>query len=129
MSTLQQRRASSAFEAVSNVPDQARSKYATAAHRAPALIRNAGLCQALHFAQARNDAAGWARWLDHMAVFLAEQQRIQGASADALLKASRDAELSVYLGLSADALHYAEWLQRMVRAVLKVDAAEADDSE
>lgn len=128
MSTLQQRRATHAFDSVSAVPEPEQSKYATAAHRAPALIRNAGLCQALHFAKARKDA-GWSRWLGHLAAFLSSESRIDGRATDALLASSRTAELPTYLALSSDALLYAEWLQRMVRAVHGIDAAAASDDE
>jgi CRISPR-associated protein Cmr5 len=129
VSTLQQRRAAKAFEQVGDVPEAAHKKYATAAHRMPALIRNAGLCQALHFAESRNDDQGWGKWLGHLAAFLFEQERLPAGGTQALMEASRSAKLSEYLTLTSDTLLYSEWLQRMVRAVLKVEASEAGDAE
>lgn len=123
MSTLQQRRASHAFDRVSSVPQASHAKYATAAHRMPALIRNGGLCQALYFAESRNED-GYRLWLDHAASFAHERRRIPSGSSGSLLRQAREAEVASYVALTSEVLAYGDWLQRMVRAVLKAGASD-----
>lgn len=124
MASLDRKRAEGAFKDVSEVPSAQHKKYATLVHKLPALISSAGLCQALHFLQSRNEPAG-RLFLDHLARQL---RRVDPGihDANALLDRSRKAETLAYLHLSREALACAAWYRRMVQGVLKIEHADAD---
>lgn len=127
MATLDQERAKLAFEHIAEVkgwkePD--RKKYASIVHAMPALLRSAGLSQALHFVLSRKSEPQRA-FLDHMAAQLRRaNQAIRGR--DALLGAVRSAEMTAYLRLSREALACVDWYRRFVQGELGIAAGEAD---
>jgi len=112
--TLEQQRAALAFKHVQSVGKDHQDTYGSMAQKLPALIRSAGLCQALHFVKSRKKPA-----LDTLLSHLAEQLRRtdQGiTSGDSLCKTAREAELSKYLWLTREALATVGWYSRLSRA-------------
>ena len=112
--TLEQQRAALAFQHVQAVGKDDQNTYGSMAQKLPALIRSAGLCQALHFVKSRKKPA-----LDTLLSHLAEQLRRtdQGiTSADSLCEIVRKAELSTYLWLTREALATVSWYSRLSRA-------------
>jgi CRISPR-associated protein Cmr5 len=91
-------------------------------HAMPALLRSAGLSQALHFVRSRpNDDQ--ALLLEHLAAQLRRvDPKIQ--STEALLDAVRRAELGDYLRLTHEALACVSWYRRFVQGELNVDPGE-----
>lgn len=127
MATLDQRRAELAFKHVSELVGDAKSaqakKYATMVHKLPALLASAGLCQALHFVGSRTDDQRVL--VDHLAKQL-ERTDPEITSAAKLLERARVADLGSYLRLTDEAIACAAWYRRMVQAVLRMEAADAD---
>lgn len=125
--TLEQVRAAKAFEDVEafgkkydkGTPE--RKTYGSLALKLPALVRTAGLCQALHFLDSRNKETAKTLLL-HLA---GQLQRLDAAidpkSGDSLLKRVRQAELSDYLRLSRETIAVANWYSRLTRSILKVE--------
>src|SRR5690606_40306187 len=98
MATLEQQRARLAFEHVEEVgrsDKAAQKKYASIVHAAPALLRSAGLSQALHFVASRSDESQ-RLYLDHLAAQLARVDA-RVASPEALLDRVRTAPVADYL--------------------------------
>lgn len=111
MNTREQQRALTAHQQVAQVPDQAWDKYRTATLKAQALIRNAGLCQALHFLQNKDDGAKLL--VAHLQTHLKEGRALHGAD---LLAEIRQARLPAYLAATREALQCLTWQCRMVEA-------------
>lgn len=134
MATRDQERAKLAWQHVTTVNDPAtkadKKRYGTVVHGLPALIRNAGLSQALHFVLSRNDDEA-RRVLAHLADQLAGVDAAIGATpdkrVDAMLKAARESDVGRYLRLTQEALACVTWYKRLVKGVLGVEASE--DSE
>lgn len=129
--TLTQQRATVAYERVAaflSKPEAAQKKYATIAHKMPALLRSAGLCQALHFVQSRPDEHQ-RRWLEDLATHLGARVDAGIRDVDTLLDTVRTADTWSYLVLTREAIACADWHRRMVQGVLRIDAAEADRDE
>jgi CRISPR-associated protein Cmr5 len=123
MATLDQQRAMLAFEhitAIKELSEDKRKKYASMVHAMPALLRNAGLSQALHFVSSRKDETQW-ELLDHLAVQL---KRVDPniKNKESLLDESRKAKLSVYLRLTHEALACVNWYRRLVQGELQIEA-------
>jgi CRISPR-associated protein Cmr5 len=126
--TLDQERAKLAFAHVTTVkgwPEEARrKKYASIVHGMPALLRSAGLSQALHFVRSRKQP-DQRLFLEHLA---AQLERIdQGIrSADVLLERVREADLTGYLRLTQEALASVNWYRRFVQGELGIQAGDDD---
>ncbi len=136
--TLDQQRAALAFrhlqELGTTFPPESlpRKSYGSFACKLPALLRTAGLCQALHFLASRNQAMA-NLLLDH----LAEQLRRidtgtpvpgQGAAArDGLCQQAREAELASYLWLSREAVAVATWYARLAKSELGYEPGAEDE--
>lgn len=103
-------------------------KYGAMALKLPILIRTAGLCQALHFVQSRNDTS-YTQFLDHLAEQLTRvDEKIRDATS--LCDQVRKAELTHYLHLTREATATLQWYARLAQSVLKVDrTADLDASE
>ncbi len=142
--TRQQTRAKLAFEDVEKLAekygeqDPRRKSYGSIAHKLPVLIRNAGLCQALHFLDSRQKEGKASsasempgQLLDHLAVQLT---RVDASIIDrkSLLARARSAELPTYLRLSREAIETAAWYARLAQSVLGVvpgeDPSTVDDA-
>lgn len=120
--TLEQTRASKTFRHVQNVKgkDQKfQDDYGGMALKLPALVRAAGLCQALHFVLSRKKPA-----LDQLLDDLGEQMgRVHPAIKDrhTLCSKVREEELSIYLQLTREAVATLGWYARLARSELMVD--------
>lgn len=107
--------------------EKRRKKYGSMVHRLPALIRSAGLSQALHFVHSRKPPEQ-KLVLGH----LQEQLRTIDPSIkgpDDLLKAVRGAQLPQYLSFTREALACVDWYRRLVQGELGVEAGERDDGD
>ena len=83
----------------------------------PALVKKAGLAQALSFAQAKaNSEAGGKLLLDHLQTAI---NKIGGRQID-LMERSRKAELSEYLWLTQQVMTALLWYKRFAQSVLEV---------
>lgn len=112
--TRQQRWAKHAFEAVRRVADggeSEREKYATHCMKAPSLLRQAGLVQALAFLRTRSDEGK--RYVEDLA------RALDAQSGTALQTRAHSAALPDYMRLTRDALEVAGWLRRFAQAELK----------
>lgn len=96
-----------------------RDKYKSMAEKLPALIRSAGLAQALAFVQAKAvKEEAWGDLLDHLA------QTLYYADRAALSAASRSPQctLSVYLRLTNETLEALLWYKRFAQSLLDAPA-------
>jgi CRISPR-associated protein Cmr5 len=127
MATLDQKRASLAFEHIMGVKrwDKAeQKKYASIVHAMPALLRSAGLSQALHFVRSRRSEKQQL-FLEHLAAQLRHiDADIDGP--DKLLAKVRSADLLEYLRLTHEALACVVWYRRFVQGELGIEAGETD---
>jgi len=116
--TLEQERAALAYQHVQRVTDKEQQKvYGAMAQKLPALIRSAGLCQALHFVKSRGKASQvpLKLLLDH----LGEQLRRADAgitNAESLCDKVRAADLSHYVWLTRETLASVGWYARLSRS-------------
>lgn len=128
MATLDQDRAQIAFKSIAEVKgwkDEGRAKkYASIVHAMPALLRSAGLSQALHFVRSRKNKEQQL-FLDHLAGQLG---RVDATikNADTLLGKVRDADLPDYLRLTHEALACVTWYRRFVQGELNIQAGDVD---
>lgn len=133
--TLEQKRAAKAFEDVTKVEKEhgdgtpGRKSYGTFALKLPALLKSAGLCQAVHFLDSRPESKPMAKaLLGHLAGQLERvNPAIQGTPS--MLDQIRKADLGSYLRLSREAVAIANWYSRLARSVLKVQPGEDDSQE
>lgn len=118
--TLEQQRAAMAFDHLKTVTDEKEQKvYGAMALKLPALIRGAGLCQALHFVKSRNKAA-LNRLLDHLALQLQRvDQKI--TSMEPLCQQAREADVASYVWLTREALASVTWYGRLARSEWGID--------
>ncbi|HEX4960988.1 MAG TPA: type III-B CRISPR module-associated protein Cmr5 [Thermoanaerobaculia bacterium] len=113
--TLEQERAALAYQHVQLVTDKEQQKiYGSMAQKLPALIRSAGLCQALHFVKSR-DKAPLKALLDHLG---AQLQRADAGITDGetLCTHVRAADLSHYVWLTRETLASVGWYARLSRS-------------
>lgn len=116
MQTREQLYATGVFELVSRVSAARKEKYGSMAHKLPILIRSAGLAQALVFTDTREP---------EQRQLLIDLATVLGyADEQALLAATRSANLSEYMLLTEHALAALLWFKRYAQSVLKVDSAE-----
>lgn len=113
--TLEQERAAMAYGHVQLVTEKEHQKrYGAMAQKLPALIRAAGLCQALHFVKSRDKDP-----LDTLLNHLAEQlQRVDSQISDmeSLCERTRKADLPQYVWLTREALASVSWYGRLARS-------------
>lgn len=113
--TLEQERAALAFQHVQLVTDKEQQKiYGSMAQKLPALIRSAGLCQALHFVKSRGKDP-LITFLNH----LGEQLHRADAgitNAESLCAQVRSADLSHYVWLTRETLASVSWYARLSRS-------------
>lgn len=124
--TLEQQRAAMAYAHVQKVPEKADQKiYGSMAQKLPALIRTAGLCQALYFVKSRGKKP-----LETFLGHLAEQlKRVdpQIADMDKLLERVRDAKIGHYVWLTREALASVGWYARLARSEWGILPGEDND--
>lgn len=109
--TREQQRALTAHRQVAQVPDQQWDKYRTATLKAQTLIRNAGLCQALHFLQNKDEGAK--QLVVDLQAHLKEGRALKGSD---ILSEVRSADLPAYLAATRETLQCLTWQCRMVEA-------------
>jgi CRISPR type III-B/RAMP module-associated protein Cmr5 len=113
--TLEQTRAAMAYghlEKVTTKDD--RTLYGSMAQKLPALIRAAGLCQAIHFVKSRQKPV-----LENLLSHLADQLKridteIKGV--ESLCTRVREADLAHYVWLTREALAAVSWYGRLARS-------------
>ncbi len=118
MRTRQQERAAEAYRRVVAVKDGGSGKteleqYGRQCLRLPAMIQQAGLCQAVAFLQAKAKSSPQSPF----AMALTDLAGVMG-EAD-LPRTAREANLVAYLQLTREALRSAEWMKRYAEAELK----------
>jgi CRISPR-associated protein Cmr5 len=134
--TLEQKRAAKAFEDVTTLArsydegSAERKSYGSLALKLPALVRTAGLCQALYFLDSRDKgspddtpakAPPSKTLLRHLAGQLSRIDDAIDGTSDSLLARVRSAELADYLRLSRETIAVANWYSRLTRSILKVE--------
>lgn len=120
MLTRTQQYAAQAFEHVGTVTQAHRDKYKAMAEKLPALIRTAGLAQALAFVEAKAASeAAWGKLLDHLAATLGCPNRA------ALLNDSRTLPLAAYMNLTNRALDALLWYKRFAQSAPEAAPAPA----
>lgn len=128
--TLDQTRAQAAFAHVSRVhelPEKERNAYGATALKLPALVRAAGLCQALHFVHSRG-GKGTDLLLDHLGAQLNRMDaRIQDSKS--LCERVREAPLVLYLQLTREAVATLGWYARLVQSELNIERTQEDSGE
>lgn len=128
--TLEQERAANAFRDITSLKldDKQKKRYGVMAIKLTALIRTAGLCQAVHFIKSRNNPT-YDLLLGHVALQL--QRRNENiTNAKSLCEEVRGADVQQYLHLTREALAVANWYGRLAQSELKVkptDEVEEDD--
>jgi len=113
--TLEQQRASMAFDHLKAVTEKKDQKvYGAMALKLPALIRSAGLCQALHFVKSRRKDPLNAL-LNHLGQQLTRvDSKIKDMST--LCDEARGAEVAGYVWLTREALASVTWYGRLARS-------------
>jgi len=113
--TLEQQRAAMAHRHVQQVTDKEQQKlYGSMAQKLPALIRGAGLCQALHFVKSRGKPA-----LNVLLDHLGEQlHRVDSGIGNmgTLCETAREADLAQYVWLTRETLASVSWYGRLARS-------------
>ncbi|MFL6235303.1 MAG: type III-B CRISPR module-associated protein Cmr5 [Thermoanaerobaculia bacterium] len=121
--TLEQQRAAMAFDHLKAVTDEKdRKVYGAMALKLPALIRAAGLCQALHFVKSRKKPP-----LDHLLDHVALQlKRVDSKIADmnSLCEQTRKADVAGYVWLTREALASVTWYGRLARSEWGIDPSQ-----
>jgi CRISPR-associated protein Cmr5 len=127
MATLDQERAKRAFDHIADVAGWDKSKqkkYASIVYAMPALLRSAGLSQALHFVRSRKDP-DQRLFLEHLAKQLARVDAdIDGS--EKLLAKVRNEELPAYLRLTHETLACVVWYRRFVQGELSIEPGDTD---
>lgn len=126
--TREQERASYVLERVQKYEkdEKFRKDYGSMALRFPALLRSAGLVQALAFGASRNNKAHKQFVYDFVAVLgKLEGEHLEGEQAfKEYFGRVREAELPEYLRMTREALAVADWFKRFAQSVLKVEPGE-----
>ena len=115
MTTRQQRWAAHSYASVHAHAKDAlgdEKKYATLCMKAPSLLRQSGLVQALAFIRARNPEAG-VRFVNDLARAL--EDRLSGQE---LVTRAAGADLPGYLAMSRDVIAIAIWFRRFAQTEL-----------
>ena len=121
--TLEQQRAVMAFDHLKTVLDEKAQKvYGGMALKLPALIRTAGLCQALHFVKSRKKPP-LDRLLDHLAMQL-ERVDLNIHDMSSLCERARKADVASYVWLTREALASVTWYGRLARSEWGIDPSQ-----
>jgi CRISPR-associated protein Cmr5 len=124
--TLEQKRASMAFDHLRVITDEKdRKVYGGMALKLPALIRSAGLCQALYFIKSRSGKPVLNLLLEHLAEQLT---RVDSGISDveSLCSRTRGAEVAGYVWLTREALASVTWYGRLARSEWGIVPGEDD---
>jgi len=111
MQTREQQYANSVYVNVKKMLEEKnRGEYKNMTENLPALIRSAGLVQALHFADSRKDGEAGRTLVRHLAETIGEPE---------LLTKSREASISRYIHLTEKALTALQWYKRLAKAMIE----------
>ena len=124
--TREQVRASLVYEVVKRYEGKGEAKeYGSMALRFPALLRTAGLVQALAFVHSRGSDAHKKFVRDLAEVLLKledERSKLEGEAAyNEYFENVRKAKLPQYLSMTREALAVADWFKRFAQSVLKAE--------
>lgn len=114
--TLEQRRASKAWEFVNEVKDDIKSRYRSLALKAPVLILTNGLGQTLAFLKSKKENEHQL-FYTHIQTWLIEETKIYESSGD-LLKKIMEGDSTKYRQATNEALAFISWIKRFAEAVL-----------
>lgn len=115
MPTRQQRLAQLAYQQVSSKKGQPiEEAFARVCRSFPALIHNSGLCQAVAFAESKDQGKD-----KEFGQYLLSLSAILGIDRDHFTQESRTADVLRYQRLTHEALMAASWLKRYAEALLK----------
>ncbi len=124
--TRQQRWASQAFDHVTRQKQERTEehsrKYATACMKAPLLIKQSGLVQAIAFFRSRSDDGS-----QHFCNHLSELYFNGPSTSERLFNAARtEGDLTAYMAMTHDVIEIATWFRRFAQSELKADDAGGD---
>ena len=118
MLTREQRFADKIFgqvEEISKLGDQSKKdEYKSMTENFPVLVRTAGLAQALHFVESRNE-----KLVEHLSITLEIQGNDGKEKRKNLLEKSRRATLDEYIYLTEKVLTALQWYKRFSGSLLK----------
>lgn len=100
-----------------------RRAYGAIVHHLPVLVHTAGLTAALHFVAGRSKPSQ-RLVLGQLAAQLQAAGQLRAATAEALLEASRVADLAQLQGLTVEVQRCLLWYKRLVRSLLKIEPGE-----
>lgn len=123
---LDQTRAATAYGHIkdfASANEERNRRYGTLALKLPALIRTAGLCQALHFIHSRAKGEAEKPEMHLLGHLAAQLHRVDNTIGDAntLCDRARKANMREYLHLTREALATAQWYARLSKSILGVD--------
>jgi len=126
--TREQLRAQIAYDAVKKLEGEDAAKdYGSMALRFPALLRSAGLVQALAFVHSRGNE-GHKRFIHDFAEALLKlgdkSYSHDTLFYDTYFKEAQSAELPQYIRMTREALALADWFKRFAQSVLKAEPGE-----
>ena len=119
MPTRNQQRAVGAYKTIAALherlgQEEFKAKYGGICLKAPAMIQQNGLCQAISFYEAK--AGGASPETDERALYLRDLSRLTFANDNALASTladrTRNGDLNAYLLLSREVMQCAVWLKR-----------------
>jgi len=123
--TREQNRAARVYKYVKKYEknEKVRKDYGSMALRFPALLRSAGLVQALAFVDSRGNDAHKQFIHDFASViYELEGKPKRGKEAfEQYFQEARDAQLAQYLRMTREALAVADWFKRFAQSVLKAE--------
>jgi len=122
--TREQKRANLAYGAVKQLEGKDKAKdYGSMALRFPALLRSAGLVQALAFVEARGKDAHRVFVRDFAAVLLEleDGRKPNGEAFNKLFDRARQASLPQYMRLTREALAVSDWFKRFAQSILDAE--------
>ena len=123
--TREQKRADLVYKVVTNIKDKKKIKddFSSIALRFPALLRSAGLVQALAFVAARDDEAHrtFLYKFSEILLKLNGTNKADGNAFDKLFEDAREAPLPQYMRLSREALAVSDWFKRFAQSILDAE--------
>lgn len=119
--TLEQQRASSAWQHVSEVPEGERSDYKSRAKNLPAMIQINGLGSTMAFLLSKPKKSAYKRIYKHISDWTTAQMSHRGE----LMQLIRVENMDLYRRATAESIEYGIWLKRYVESW--EDVEESDD--
>lgn len=127
MRTREQRRAGVAFERIKRLENNGAAmaaEYGRYAHKLPILVMQAGLAQALTFAEAKDQKGGAKALLEDLAVSLKEVGLLSNGTWATLSERAKNAPIPEYQRLTSETLAILSWYKRFAKSVLDIEAGD-----